>query len=783
MYNVQISKRLETLFARSTFRIAKAKLTHSYEESLFLELLTSRSGVAYQFIWSELEDWQLFQLSLRVEGLITKGGVEVKSSPSEYFENYSRELCQKYPHVGRITTIHALHYILCDKASSLSKAAALYDITSEKVGERLSVMDSAESMNWGTSTSINSLPVEVKEQSGAKSHLLDKFGVELTRLAREGVIDPVVGRSVEIERVVDLLSRRKKSNPVLVGEAGVGKSAIVEGLALRIASGDVPPNLRGKRLYSLDISLLVAGTKFRGEFEERMQQLLEAIRSSKDIILFVDEIHTIVGAGSSQSSLDTANILKPALARGEIQTIGATTLSEYRDSIESDSALERRFQKVIIEPTSPAQTLEILRNIAPAYQEFHNVNYSAEALEACVALSNRYITDRFQPDNAIDLLDEAGARARRWSSSPMEQGRETTALVVGSDITAVAPQRVQLEITADHIREVVSSISGVPASRITLKERERLLGLKSYLRGRVIGQSRAIESLSNSILRSRAGLSDASRPVGVFMFVGATGVGKTLLAKELSRWLFDSPRGMIRIDMSEYSEPHSVARLIGSPPGYIGHGEGGELSEAVRRQSYSVVLFDEIEKAHPDILNVMLQIFDEGHLTDSAGRKVDFKNTIIIMTSNVGSTQISRRAKSVGYSTKGSDRAKRVELKSDYKGSIERRFSPELLNRIDDIVVFNSLTGDDIESIVELEFDKLRRRCVKLGYTLRLTPAARKRIAELGFESRYGARALCRVMRELLEEPLSQMILSGEVSEGGAITFTKSRIGDISIRV
>ncbi len=755
MDNIQISKRLEGLFARSAFRIAKSRLTHSYKEALFLEILTSHSGVAYQYIWSKLEDWQLFQLSLRIENAICTEKQPLKINAAEYFEELCSHLRKEYPNVSRITTLHALHYILSDKSSSAAIAAALYNITAEYIYEQFSQIESADNLSWGETTPLLSNTPQPAAKSEKNNQLLDKFGVNLTVLAREGKLESVIGRERETERVIDLLSRRKKSNPVLVGEAGVGKSAIVEGLAIKIANGEVPPNLQHKQLYSLDISQLVAGTKFRGEFEERMQQLLEAVRSSQNIILFIDEIHTIVGAGASQSTLDSANILKPALARGEVQTIGATTLDEYRNSIESDSALERRFQKVLVEPTNDEQTLEIIRRIAPSYEDFHKVKYSAEALEMCVSLSSRYITDRHQPDKAIDLLDEAGARARRWNLSS-----EST-------------------ITHEHIREVVSSISGVNAKRVNSEERERLSGLSAHLKSRVIGQDSAIDLVSSSILRSRAGLNDNTRPIGVFLFVGPTGVGKTMLAKELNEWLFDSQRGVIRIDMSEYSERHSISRLIGSPPGYVGYGEGGELTEAVRRQSYSVILFDEIEKAHPEVLNIMLQIFDEGHLTDSAGRVVNFKNSVIIMTSNVGSTQRAASPKSMGYSTQSKDFNTMSKRVSSYTAAIEKRFSPELLNRIDDIIVFRSLTLQNIEQIVDLEVDKLRERCQRQGYKLRLTPAARKRIAEHGYHSRYGARALQRALIELLEQPLSQMIVSGALSSGNTVVFQKSRCGNL----
>ena len=591
----------------------------------------------------------------------------------------------------------------------------------------------------------------------------------------------------------------------------MGKSAIVEGLALRIAAGDVPYTIAGKRLYSLDVSSLVAGTKFRGEFEERMQQLLDELRKADDTIIFIDEIHTIVGAGSTQGSLDTANILKPALARGELQTIGATTLDEYRENIEKDSALERRFQRVLVEPTSCEETLQILRNIAPRYEAHHKVRYTDEAREACVTLTNRYITDRFFPDKAIDVLDEAGSRMHLQTArepdtlremeaalaSTCEERREAVRQLVYEKAAAARLRELALrskldesraewqrsleshpaEIRAEHIAQVITSATGIPIERITTGELGRLRGLKDYLAGRVIGQDAAVEKVALSIQRSRAGLKDENRPIGVFLFVGPTGVGKTLLAKELSKWLFDERRGLIRIDMSEYGEKHNVSRLIGSPPGYVGYGEGGQLTEAVRRQPYAVVLFDEIEKAHPEVFNAMLQIFDEGHLTDGSGRKVDFRNTVIIMTSNVGSRAAVQRAVQVGYSTSSKTVVEQAAPQIEYRKALERTFAPEFLNRIDDIIVFRTLTLEDVERIVELELRRLLARTQRLGYKVEISAEAKRRLAVMGYEARYGVRSLKRTLLDNVEEPLSTLIIEGRVNEGAKVKILPAKAG------
>ena len=641
---------------------------------------------------------------------------------------------------------------------------------------------------------------------------LEKYSTDLTAAAKEGKLDPVIGRDQEIRRVIQILSRRTKNNPVLIGEPGVGKTAVVEGLAQRIVAGDVPTTLQGKKLISLDLGSMVAGSKYRGEFEERLKSVLNEIKNADgQIITFIDEIHTIVGAGAAEGSMDAGNMLKPMLARGELRLIGATTLDEYRENIEKDSALERRFQRVLVEPTSCEETLQILRNIAPRYEAHHKVRYTDEALEACVTLTNRYITDRFFPDKAIDVLDEAGSRMHLQTArepdtlremeaalaSTCEERREAVRQLVYEKAAAARLRELALrskldesraewqrsleshpaEIRAEHIAQVITSATGIPIERITTGELGRLRGLKDYLAGRVIGQDAAVEKVALSIQRSRAGLKDENRPIGVFLFVGPTGVGKTLLAKELSKWLFDERRGLIRIDMSEYGEKHNVSRLIGSPPGYVGYGEGGQLTEAVRRQPYAVVLFDEIEKAHPEVFNAMLQIFDEGHLTDGSGRKVDFRNTVIIMTSNVGSRAAVQRAVQVGYSTSSKTVVEQAAPQIEYRKALERTFAPEFLNRIDDIIVFRTLTLEDVERIVELELRRLLARTQRLGYKVEISAEAKRRLAVMGYEARYGVRSLKRTLLDNVEEPLSTLIIEGRVNEGAKVKILPAKAG------
>ena len=808
---IKISKTLEAIIARAAFNTTKAGLDHSLKDFLTLELLREEGSLAYQLLSSRLKDWELYQIRLRIEREMLAGQQSATQSPEEFYRAFTEELRACSGAARSVSTAHALRAIVGDRTTATSRILEMYGVTGTVVDEDLKKFAVGDDFRTEIQVHMLDFNEENKPEEKTSSHLLDKFGVNLTRMAREGKIDPVVGREQEIERVVQILSRRKKNNPILIGEAGVGKSAIVEGLALRIAAGDVPYTIAGKRLYSLDVSSLVAGTKFRGEFEERMQQLLDELRKADDTIIFIDEIHTIVGAGSTQGSLDTANILKPALARGELQTIGATTLDEYRENIEKDSALERRFQRVLVEPTSCEETLQILRNIAPRYEAHHKVRYTDEALEACVTLTNRYITDRFFPDKAIDVLDEAGSRMHLQTArepdtlremeaalaSTCEERREAVRQLVYEKAAAARLRELALrskldesraewqrsleshpaEIRAEHIAQVITSATGIPIERITTGELGRLRGLKDYLAGRVIGQDAAVEKVALSIQRSRAGLKDENRPIGVFLFVGPTGVGKTLLAKELSKWLFDERRGLIRIDMSEYGEKHNVSRLIGSPPGYVGYGEGGQLTEAVRRQPYAVVLFDEIEKAHPEVFNAMLQIFDEGHLTDGSGRKVDFRNTVIIMTSNVGSRAAVQRAVQVGYSTSSKTVVEQAAPQIEYRKALERTFAPEFLNRIDDIIVFRTLTLEDVERIVELELRRLLARTQRLGYKVEISAEAKRRLAVMGYEARYGVRSLKRTLLDNVEEPLSTLIIEGRVNEGAKVKILPAKAG------
>ena len=576
----------------------------------------------------------------------------------------------------------------------------------------------------------------------AEEHLdIEEFAFDITRAAREGKLDPVVGREHEIERVVEILGRRKKNNPMLLGEPGVGKSAIVEGIALKIAHGDISPVVAKKRILSLDIASVVAGTKYRGDFEKRIKTILEEAKSNPDIVLFIDEIHTIVGAGGSAGSLDAANMLKPALARGEIQCIGATTMDEFTKIVEKDAALDRRFQKVVIEPTSVGQSIEILKSLQPHYEEFHHVTYTPEAIESAVRLTDRYITDRSLPDKAIDAIDEAGS-------------------VVRLKVTGV--QSSSSVVSEDDIATVVSKMTGIPVNKVAESEAHRIMKMKRRLEGRIIGQDQAVETVCRAIRRGRAGLKDPHRPIGTFLFMGPTGVGKTRLARSLAEYLFDTEDNMVRLDMSEYMEKFSVSRLIGAPPGYVGYEEGGQLSERVRRKPYCVVLLDEIEKAHPDIFNLLLQVMDEGRLTDSNGRTVDFKNTIVIMTSNVGSREVAEYGSGIGFATAGKNVT--ADRQTVIEKAVRKAFPPEFINRIDETVYFRSLTRQDIESIIDLELRDVRIRAMEAGYRLTITPSAKRFVADAGYDPAYGARPLKRAVTRYIEDPVSEFIITDRLT-------------------
>ena len=580
-------------------------------------------------------------------------------------------------------------------------------------------------------------------QASGKKTKIEDFGFDLTKAAAEGRLDPVVGRDTEIARVIEILGRRKKNNPMLIGEPGVGKSAIVEGIAQRIAGGSISPALAKKRLISLDIASVVAGTKYRGDFEKRLKSIIKEASTNPDIILFIDEFHTIVGAGGAQGSLDAANMLKPALARGELQCIGATTMDEFAKIVEKDGALDRRFQKIVVEPTDIPQSISILNNIKANYEDFHKVTYSDEAIDACVRLTDRYVTDKFLPDKAIDAMDEAGSMVRLSLTKDKKTGNV---------------------VDAEDIATVVSKMTGIPVNKVAETEGNRIIKMKARLQGRIIGQDEAIDKVVRAIQRNRAGLKDPGRPIGTFLFFGPTAVGKTQLAKCLAEYLFDSEENMVRIDMSEYMEKFTVSRLIGAPPGYVGYEEGGQLSERVRRKPYCVVLLDEIEKAHPDIFNILLQVLDDGHLTDSNGRVVNFKNTIVIMTSNVGSRELDEYGKGVGFATSGKNIAQNRQ--SVLEKAIKKSFPPEFINRVDEQVFFNSLSREDIEQIIEIELKDLRARAEEAGYKLTITPTAKRFIAEAGFDPAYGARPLKRAVMRFVEDPVSEFIISDRILQG-----------------
>tara|TARA_B100000795_G_scaffold133162_1_gene99371 strand:+ start:2799 stop:5369 length:2571 start_codon:yes stop_codon:yes gene_type:complete len=733
--------------------------------------------------------------------------------------------------------IDTAHLLLCilrnenDPATKLlQKYNVNYDVTKElykelHVDNDLPLNPIAETPSDDEFSSEKTNPFEQQQSTKkekatkkSKTPVLDNFGRDLTALAELGKLDPVVGRKKEIERVSQILSRRKKNNPMLIGEPGVGKSAIAEGLALRIVERKVSRILFDKRLVSLDLASLVAGTKYRGQFEERMKALMNELEKNEDIILFIDEIHTIVGAGAATGSLDASNMLKPALARGEIQCIGATTLDEFRTNIEKDGALERRFQKVIVEPTSVEETIQILQNIKSKYEEHHHVNYTDNAIEACVKLTNRYMTDRYLPDKAIDALDEAGSRIHitnivvpqqvldletqleiirnnKTNAVNGQKYEEAAKLRDDEKNTEVALDSAQKHweddsklnremVTEDNVAEVVSMMTGIPVNRVAEAETNRLSELPLLIKGKVIGQDEAVTKVVKAIQRNRVGLKDPNKPIGSFIFLGQTGVGKTQLAKVLARELFDSEDSLIRIDMSEYMEKFAISRLIGAPPGYVGYEEGGQLTEKVRRKPYSVILLDEIEKAHPDVFNTLLQILDDGHITDSLGRKIDFRNTIIIMTSNIGARQLKDFGGGVGFGTTSKKEQADTHAKSVIEGALKKSFAPEFLNRIDDVIIFNTLERKDIHLIIDIELDKLLNRISDLGYKLNLSEKAKDYIADKGFDKKYGARPLKRAIQKYIEDALAEEIVNSKLSEGDTITMDlDERKDELTIKI
>jgi ATP-dependent Clp protease ATP-binding subunit ClpC len=712
-----------------------------------------------------------------------------------------------------IGTEHLLLSILRDQDNLGTQILNKFDVNYETVKEMLEYQNEGPMASQDTddpdddSSKIFGAGAGAgKEKKGtekSRTPVLDNFGRDLTRLAEDNKLDPIVGREKEIERVAQILSRRKKNNPILIGEPGVGKTAIAEGLALRIIQKKVSRVLFGKRVVTLDLASLVAGTKYRGQFEERMKAVMNELEKSPDVILFIDELHTIVGAGGASGSLDASNMFKPALARGEIQCIGATTLDEYRQYIEKDGALARRFQMVMVDSTSPEETVQILENIKEKYEDHHHVIYTKEALEACVKLSDRYISDRYLPDKAIDVMDEAGARVHinnihvpedivKFEEAIEDVKKEKNRVVKSQKYEEAAQLRdrekkliEQLEIAKtkweektrtekytvneDNVADVIAMMTGIPTKRIAQKESNKLLNMSDELSGKVIGQVEAIRKLVKAIQRTRVGLKDPKKPIGSFIFLGPTGVGKTELAKVLATYLFDKEDALVRIDMSEYMEKFSVSRLVGAPPGYVGYEEGGQLTEKVRRKPYSVVLLDEIEKAHPDVFNILLQVLDDGILTDGLGRRVDFRNTIIIMTSNIGVRDLKDFGTGIGFATASKRESEEEHMKATIQNALKRAFSPEFLNRLDDVIVFNSLQREDIHKIIDITLKKLFDRIIQLGYNVELTDKAKDFLAEKGYDHQFGARPLNRAIQKYLEDPVAEEILRGEVEEGGTI--------------
>ena len=736
--------------------------------------------------------------------------VKVSKDIEDVYRNLSTELIECNADSPRMT--HLLLAIIKESYNTVTPVLRRYGITHESVrnyvmagnisgknvakDEPAAAAPAAASADASAASASKPQPSAAPRSDMKATATLDKYGIDLTAEAVSGKLDPVVCREKEVERIFQILCRRKKNNPVLIGDPGVGKSAIVEGLAQDIANKKAPLALQNKRIVSLDMSAIVAGTKYRGQFEERLKTVLDEVKAAGDIILFVDEVHTLVGAGGPAGSLDAANILKPALARGEIQCIGATTLDEYREIIEKDGALERRFQKVIVDQTDFDQTLLILQTLKPKYEAFHNVEYSPEALNACVVLSNRYITDRSQPDKAIDAMDEAAARysIRTLDSKTSEKmdsvnarlekvrqdkrdaaagedfkkaselRKEEVALENEQQTLATPPEVTQKAVvTEQDIAGVISMMSNVPVSKVSEAETDKLIQMAPRLKTKIIGQDDAVDKVVKAIQRNRAGLRDPNKPIGTFIFLGPTGVGKTQLAKKIAEYMFDSADNIIRIDMSEYMEKFSVSALIGAPPGYVGYNEGGQLSERVRRKPYSVVLLDEIEKAHPDIFNILLQVLDEGRLTDSAGRHIDFRNTILIMTSNIGSRELKDFGSGIGFKTPVTDRQQRnAEI---IEKALNKKFTPEFLNRIDDRILFNPLSEEDIAAICDIELKELLDRMKALGYDITIKPETKKLVCEQGYDPEYGARPLKRAIQKYIEDPLSELIISGQRPE------------------
>lgn len=808
------------------------RLGHDYigTEHLILGIVRLGDGVAIRILKNL--DCDLFKLKKTIEdtvrgtgGTVTVGNIPLTKQAEKVLRiTYLEAKLYKSDTIG---TEHLLLSLLRDEENIAAQILQQFNVSYDSVREELDMIisgntrDIDRSDTRSASAGPNPASPKGSQSTGSgrekkmeksKTPVLDNFGRDLTQLAEDGKLDPIIGREKEIERVAQVLSRRKKNNPVLIGEPGVGKTAIAEGLASRIIDRKVSRVLYDKRVIALDLAALVAGTKYRGQFEERMKAVMTELEKTDNVILFIDELHTIVGAGGASGSLDASNMLKPALARGEVQAIGATTLNEYRQFIEKDGALERRFQKIMVEPTTTDETLEILNQIKGKYEKHHSVRYSEDAINSCVSLTDRYVTDHFLPDKAIDAMDEAGARvhlsnitvpdhiieleeeiektSNEKNSMVKKQRFEEAARLRDTEKRLMEEldqaqkdwekesEHILYDVTEEDVASVVAMMSGVPVNKISQKEGQKLLQMKEALGKKVIGQEEAIVKLTKAIQRTRAGLKDPARPIGSFIFLGPTGVGKTEMAKVLARYLFDKDEALIRVDMSEYMEKFSVSRLVGAPPGYVGYEEGGILTEKVRRKPYSVVLLDEIEKAHPDVFNILLQVLDDGILTDSLGRKVDFRNTIIIMTSNIGARDIRNMGKGIGFSSSDSE-FDYAKMKSTIQDALKKVFNPEFLNRIDDVLTFKPLEKDDIFKIIDILSDELFSRIRALGFSLELSKGAKDFITEKGFDPKYGARPLRRAIQKYIEDPLAEEILGTEHGEGSTIKIkmNKSRDG------
>jgi ATP-dependent Clp protease ATP-binding subunit ClpC len=835
--DAKFSQRIKDVLSYSKEEAIRLGNSEIGPEHLFLGILREGEGIAIDVLVTLGAN--LYELRKEIEGSLNPSGpIKVTHTDNIPLLKTSERILKlvyleaKSLNKSTIDTGHLLLAILKEENGSVARVLGEHEIEYNNVRRELEkeTQDSVEKAEpraefpgdedepGSTFGPGKGGAPEQGAKSSSETPVLDNFGIDLTKAAEEDRLDPIVGREKEIERLAQILSRRKKNNPILIGEPGVGKSAIAEGLALRIIKRKVSRVLFGKRVVTLDLASIVAGTKYRGQFEERMKAILNELQKTSDVILFIDEIHTIVGAGGATGSLDAANMLKPALARGEIQCIGATTLDEYRQHIEKDGALERRFQKVMIEPTTEEETIEILNNIKERYEDHHNVVYTPEAIMACVRLTNRYITDRHLPDKAIDALDESGSRVHISNivvpenilnlEKKVEETKKDKIRAVKNQnfekaasfrdkekefIELLEEEKIRWEkelarnrevVDEDKVAEVVAMMTGIPVQRIAQAEGMRLIKMSDSLKGSVIGQDEAIQKVVKSIQRNRAGLKDPNKPIGTFIFLGPTGVGKTQLAKVLARYLFESTDNLIRVDMSEYMEKFSVSRLVGAPPGYIGYEEGGQLTEKVRRKPYCVVLLDEIEKAHPDVFHLLLQVLDEGQLTDSLGRRIDFRNTIIIMTSNIGTRQLKDFGQGVGFNTTAKQTQVNDYTRSVIHNALKKAFAPEFLNRIDDVVLFNALTKADIFKIIDIELEGLYKRIIALGYKIKLSNPAKEYIAEKGYDIQFGARPLKRAIQKYLEDPMAEVLIKSELKEGDTISvgFNK-KSEEITIKI